>query len=277
MLKSVLTYLVPFLLTLAAAGAIRFAGGAARGAQCAGIGVVLGFLIAWGGFLKPGWMPGDDFSRIGHIVFGAGLVGLLLDLLSPRRLWAGLAAGVVLLVSSWASVNGSLRFHGPVALTDVALLAGLTVLGFLILARLDAVRERGLAAPVLLTMTALALTVMAAIVGDARLAASGAILAAALLGFVVLQSVVALPVGDAVLLGAGGAVLAIAWALGHSHGDARLGLLLVPLILFADTTARRVPLPKARISGVLEPLVLASFAALPLILATIVVYVMANA
>jgi len=277
MLKSVLTYLVPFLLTLAAAGAVRFSGGALRGAQCAGVGVVLGFLIAWGVFLKPGWMPGDDFSRIGHIVFGAGVVGLLLDLLSPRRLWAALAAGVVLLVSSWASVNGSLRSHGSVDLADVALMAGLTVLGFLILARLDAVRERGLAAPVLLAMTALALTAMAAIVGDARLAASGAILAAALLGFVALQSVVALPVGDAVLLGAGGAVLAIAWALGHSHGDARLGLLLVPLILFADSTAQRVPLPKARISGVLEPLVLASFAALPLILAMIVVYVMANA
>ena len=51
--------------------------------------------------------------------------------------------------------------------------------------------------------------------------------------------------------------------------------MLLPLILFADGTARRVPLPKARISAILYPLILAGIAALPLALAVLVAYVTA--
>jgi hypothetical protein len=101
-------------------------------------------------------------------------------------------------------------------------------------------------------------------------------LAAAIVGFIVLQALVPLSIGATVTLGAGSAVLAMVWVLAN-HADARLGLLLVPLILFAAGTAGRIPLPKARISVFLAPFVLASIAALPLILAIIVVYVTAHA
>lgn len=276
-MKSALMYLAPFVLTLALAGAIRFFAGAERGARAAGVAVVVGFLAPWGLFLKPGWMPADDFARMGHIALGAGLAGLILDVWVPRRLWAAIVAGVVILVSTWASFNGSLRLHGQVDVETVAALVVLSVGAFLILARLDAARERGVTALVLLIMAALGLAVMAAIVGDIRLAISGAMLAAALLAFALLQGFLALPAGDAVILGGGGIVLALAWALGHGQSDARLGLLLTPLILFAESTAQRVPLPKARISVLLGPLVLAGVAAMPLILAMIVVYVMAHA
>ena len=276
-MQSALMYLVPFVLTLALAGALRFFVGAERGARAAGVAVVVGFLAPWGIFLKPGWMHADDFVRMGHIAFGAGLAGFILDAWAPRRLWAAIVAGVVILVSTWASLNGSLRLHGPVDVEVIAAVVVLSVGAFLILARLDAARERGGTALVLLIMATLGLTVMAAVVGDMRLTISGAMLAAALLALALLQGFVGLPSGDAVILGGGGIVLALAWALGHGQPDARLGLLLVPLVLFAEGTAQRVSLPKARISMLLGPLVLAGVAALPLILAIIVVYVMAHA
>ena len=270
-------YLVPFVLTLALAGALRFFAGAERGARVTGVALVVGFLAPWGIFLKPGWMPADDFARLGHIAFGAGLAGFILDVWAPRRLWAAIVAGVVILVSTWASLNGSLKLHGPVDAEGIAAVVVLSVGAFLILARLDAARERGGTALVLLIMATLGLTVMAAVVGDMRLAISGAMLATGFFAFTLVQGFVALPTGDAVILGGGAIVIALAWALGHGQPDARLGLLLVPLVLFAEGTAQRVPLPKARISMLLGPLVLAGVAALPLILAIIVVYVMAHA
>jgi hypothetical protein len=277
MLKSLLHYIVPFALTLMIGGGLRMAAGPERGARASGVAVVIGFLAAWGVFLAPGWMPGDDFTRIGHIAFGAALVGVVLDLLAPKRFVAAIAAAVVVLVSAWASVTGSLRPHGPLDLTTTVAVVALAIGAFLILVRLDAARERGSAPLVLLLIAALGLAAMAALVGDHRLAVTGMMLAAALIAFALLQWLLHLPVGDALILGAGGVVLAMAWTLGHVHADARLGLLLVPLILFAEGTAARVPLPKARISAVLGPVVLAGVAALPLILAIIVVYVMVNA
>ena len=66
-------------------------------------------------------------------------------------------------------------------------------------------------------------------------------------------------------------------ALAERSPEAMLALLLLPLILFAEGTAERVPLPKARISAILYPLVLAGVAALPAALAVLVTYVMAHA
>ena len=274
MLKSVLVYLVPLAITPVLAGLIRIFGGAERGARAAGVAVPMGFIVAWGIFLRPGWLPTDDFSRIGHIAFGAALVGLALDLLAASRLVSAMAAGVVILASAWASVNGGLFPHPPVSLYLLASAGALAVLAFLIVARLDAARARGLTTLVLIAAAALGIAVMAKIVGEPRLALAGAMLAVALIAYAALQGVVSLPVGASVSLGAGSALLALAWALAHGSSDARPALILVPLIFFAEGTARRVPLPAARISAILYPLVLAIVAALPLALAALVAYVM---
>jgi len=276
MLNAGLTYLVPFALTLGLAGAIRVFAGPERGVRAAGFAVVIAFNAAWFFFLDVDPLGRGDFARIGHIAFGAALAGVLLDVFAARRLWFYTALAVLTLGSTWASLNGGLRPHGPHGAMFFAVMVALAAVAGLILARLDSPRERGSVAPVLLTVASLGLAVMAWIVGDLDLARTGGILAAALVGFVLLRALVPLGVGAALTLGAGSAVLAKAWVLAN-HADARLGLLLVPLILFAEGTAGHIPLPKARISAFLGPFVLAGVAALPLILAIIVVYVMAHA
>ncbi len=280
MLKSALMYLAPFVLTLVLAGAIRVLGGPERGARAAGVAVMLGFVLSWGFFLRPGWVQAGYFSRIGHIAFGAGLVGLALDLISAKRYWAALAAAIVILVSTWASVTGGLSLPGSLSVPLTGGLAltvgGLAVVAFLIIARLDAARGRGATAPILLGIAALGVSFMARVAGAPDLAATGLMLALAVAGYAVLQGAVALPVGDSIVLGAGATLLALAWALAQDKPEIRLALLLVLLIFFAEGTAKRVPLPEARISAILYPLVLAGVAALPCTLAVLIAYVMAH-
>jgi hypothetical protein len=275
-MNAVLTYLVPFALSLGLAGAIRVFAGPERGARAAGFAVIISFVAAWLFFLDVDPLGRGDFARIGHIAFGAALAGVLLDVFAARRIWFYTALGVLTLGSAWASLNGGLRPHGAHDALFLATVVGTAAVASLVLLRFDSARERGSVTPVLLTVAAVGLGVMAWIVGDLDLARTGGMLAAAIVGFIVLQALVPLSIGATVTLGAGSAVLAMVWVLAN-HADARLGLLLAPLILFAEGTAGRIPLPKARISVFLAPFVLASIAALPLILAIIVVYVTAHA
>ena len=277
MLESILILIAPFVLTLALAGAIRAFGGPERGARAANVAVMLSFIVSWGFVLKPGWFPADDFGRIGHIALGGALVGLALDLLAPKRLWAAAAAAVVILVSTWASVTGALALAGPLTLGVAATVGILSAVAFLIVARLDAARATGVTSLVLIAMAGLGLALIARVTDAPALASTGLMLALAVAGFAVLQSLITLPVGDGVILGAGTTLLAIAWALAQAQPETRPALVMIPLILFAEGTALRVPLPKARISALLCPLVLAGIAALPLALAVLVAYVLAQA
>lgn len=277
MLKSALIHIVPFALALVWAGAMRIFGGPERAARGAGIGVMLAFAVSWVVFVKPAWVPVNDMTRIGHIALGAAVAGLALDLLTPKRFWAAAVAALFIAGSAWGSVTGKLDLPSASNLGLLAPAAALAVIGFLGLARLDVLRAQGLTATLLLTVSAAGIAVMAAVVADGRLAATGAILALALLGYVTAQALFKVPVGDSIVLGAGGTLLAMTWALGHMHPAARLALLLMPLIFFAEGTAKRVPLPQARISALLYPLILVALAALPVALAVLVVYVTVRA
>jgi hypothetical protein len=277
MLKSILIFAAPFILSLVIAGAIRAFGGAERGARAANVAVMIAFIACWGFFLRPGWVPMDDFSRIGHIAFWTAFVGLALDLLSPNRLLAAGAAAIVILVSTWASATGALAISEPLTLSLALTVAVLAAAAFLVIVRLDVSRLRGITLLVLIATAALALSFISRVVASPDLAATGVILALSVAGFAVLQGVALVPVGDSVILGGGATMLALVWALAQTHPEIRLALALIPLILFAEGTARRVPLPKARISAYLYPLVLVGIAALPLALAVLVAYVLAKA
>ncbi len=246
--------------------------GAERGARLASGAVMIGFLFSWVVVVKAPWMPVGDVARIGHIAFGATVLGLALDLMAPKRWLAALFAGGVVLVSAWGSVTGRMAVFVP-SLSDGALVLVLAAVAFLILARLDAVRTRGVTPLVLLTVAALGVSAMAVLAGEARIASGALVLALAVAGFAGLRAFVALPVGDTLMLGGGVTLLALAWALGQGMPQTRLALLLIPLVFFAESTAQRVPLPKARISTILYPLVLTGVAALPCALAILVTYV----
>ena len=83
-MKLTLGLILPFALTLVLAGAARLGLGPERGSRLAGGAVVAGFILAWAITWRPGWMPADPFSRIGHIALGALLMGVLVGLLAVR-------------------------------------------------------------------------------------------------------------------------------------------------------------------------------------------------
>ncbi len=274
MAKSALLYLVPLLLTPVLAGAVRLLGGPERGARVAGMAVVPAFALGWVLIVRPAWAPVDDISRIGHIALGTTLLGLLLDLIAAGRFWRAVGAAGTVLVCAWGSYTDTLAL--PTAAAPLLPVALLAAVAFVILARLDAVRGEGATPLILMAMAGFGIFFMARVVGDTTVAASALILALAVLGFVLPQAIASLPVGNSIILGGGSVLLAVTWALAHNHPQTRLALLLVPMIFFAEGTAKRVPLPEARISGVLYPLLLAVLAGLPLVLAVLVTYATVN-
>lgn len=274
MANSALVYLVPLLLTPVLAGALRVFGGPERGARVAGIAVMMSFALGWVLVVRPAWAPVDDISRIGHIALGTSVLALVLDLIAARRFLFAVAAAGTALVCTWGSYTDTLALpdaSGP--LLPVALLA---VVAFVILMRLDAVKGEGMSTLILMAMAALGVAFMARVVDDFTVTASAFVLALAVLGFALAQMFAALPVGNSIVLGGGSVLLAITWALAHNHPETRLALLLVPMIFFAEGTAKRVPLPEAQISRLLYPLLLAVLAGLPLLLAVLVTYATAN-
>lgn len=274
-MKLTLGIVLPFALTLVFTGALRLGLGAERGARLAGATVIAGFLIAWAIVWRPGWMPVEPFARIGHVALGAMLLGVLVDALIRRRFATLIAAVGVVAVSVVASVTGTLTPRWPLPGDSLMLIGGLTALALAVLARLDRLRGDTPVVLVITAMLALAVAAVAAVAHDVPLAVTAVMLALSVAAYAVIAALIPLPVGDAIVLGVGATLLALTWALAARHPAVRPALLLLPLMLFADGTARRIPLPKARISAFLFPLILAGVAGLPLILAAAVAYVTA--
>lgn len=271
-MNTAVTLLLPSALTLVLAFALHIL--ARERAQRVGLlPVALSVLICWIFVVRPGWVPVDDANRILHIAVGAALLGLALDVVRPHRLITALLAAGFVLGSAYATVTGNLSLNGQLALRDGLLVAGLTAIAFLSLARLDTMRKRPLSLMVLLAVVACGLAILAAIGGDVILRGLAMVLAAALVGYLVFVAVTGAPVTDGLVLFAGTPILAIVWALAQRHPDMRLALVCLPLVLFAETTALRVPLPAARISAFLYPLLLALLVSLPLVLAGLIAFV----
>lgn len=273
-MESLSVILVPVIFTALIASVLRVAAGAERGPSIAGIAVAAGFIVSWAFLLTPGWSPQDSYGRIGHIAVGAALAGLALDFIEPKRFWAAMVAGIVILVSTWANLNNGFAAAGSLSAVKAMTFLVLAAAAFIVIARLDQVRAQRAVAYVTIVMVALALSAQAAIVGDGGVAITALILALCVGAYAILQTVVPLFLGDSIILGAGAALLAIAWTVAERDPSTRIGLILVPLILFGDGTAKHVPLPRARISSILYPVVLASVAALPLGLGALITFVM---
>ena len=273
-MESLLIIFLPIVFTVVVAGVIRAAAGAERGARLAGIAVIGGFIASWGFLLTPGWLPADSLGRIGHIAGGAAMAGMVLDFFGPKRFWSAATAGVVILVSTLASLNNGLALNGDLSAASAVSVLALSSGALLAIARLDRMREQRAVAFMTIIMVALALAAQAAIVGDGDLAATALMLALAVGAYAVFQVAVSLMLGDSIVLGAGASLLAIAWALSERDPSTRIGLVLVPLILFTEGTAKHIPLPAARISMFIYPLGLAGVAALPLALGALITFVM---
>ena len=272
---SVLPYLIPFGVALAAAGVLRLVTGPDRGAHIAGISILIGFAAAWNWLLLMPWIPYDTLSRVVHIAIGGFMAGLALDLMQLRRTWAVAIIIVFALGCVWATISGALLGAPP----DEAggwLRFGLYILVWLgLFARLNTLKQEGPTALVTVLMLAMGLGLIGQMSGEGAIAAAAYCLAAALTGYLVLVWALALAIGDAVVLGGGGAVLGLAMALAEPDSTASaVALLFLLLVLFADGTAKRLPLGPSALRPALYPLALIGVAILPVSMAAIISFLL---
>jgi len=281
MVASAGVYAVPLVMTLGAGGLIQWIAARERAAQFLGLALPLGFLLGWAVAVGPGWRAFDAFGRIGHIVFGAALLGFALDFWRPRHVFTITLLAIFIAGSSWAEANNGLWPDGNLGVMVFARCAVSIVLAGVLAWRIDRLRVLEIpkgnpaanptaAALIVLLMMAAALGAVAAAADEARLAATGAVLALAIAGYLpwAWHGERTLPLAALCPIGAG--LFALIWAMVTTGPVLAPGIALAALILFADGTARRVPLPRARVSGLLYLLILGGIALLPLLLAVAV-------
>jgi hypothetical protein len=119
-------------------------------------------------------------------------------------------------------------------------------------------------------MTALALAAVALVNGQPSFGLTGLVLATTVAGFFPWTWVTRAALPAALLCPAAAALFALAWGIVDGSPASLPAVGLAALALFADGTARRVPLPNARVSAVLYPILVASIALLPMAVAVAV-------
>ncbi|MDX2144426.1 MAG: hypothetical protein SFV19_13805 [Rhodospirillaceae bacterium] len=273
MLKSLLPFAVPFGVALAATAAIRLIGAPGekepgRGARWAGLGVALGFLAGWIALLDQPWVPLDALSRVLHVGVGGVLLGIVLDLTQSRRLVGHVLIAIYAVGCAGASAMGGLTFKS-IGFDHIVVGAVLAVLWFAVIAKLRALAQHPPTGLTVAVAAAVGLGVVAAIVGDRTIVMASAALALSLLGFAVVAALRPLPMTGVVAATAGGTLTALGWAFDQRHPDMVLALALLILVLFAARTAQRIPMPQAKIRGVLYVAALAGICAIPIVLAAI--------
>lgn len=264
MLTQIVPYALPFGLTLALASLLRLVGGPETGARISGIALPAGFLAAWALFRGIDPAPRDALDLALHIALGGALLGMALDALRARP-WMGLTGAAILAATGvWAAVAFPLRVPAGDALVRHLLVAAPLLAAWLLtLGRLAVVAgrppQRGDGGPAdsvaLLTGLAGGLALIAAAAGlagttgaapgDSGIARPALGLACAGLGL--LAPLVApagmARLGQAGLLGGGGALLGLAQALVLVWPVTTAPLAVLGLGLFAGPTARRLPGP----------------------------------
>jgi len=271
MLKTLLPVLVAFAAAAVGLITVRLAAGPERGPRLAAGAVGLGLIAAL--FAVPGfaWSAVGPLDRIGHILIGALIVGVALDAFKPPRVVEGALLAVFALGCGWASALGGLipNITPSAVRVGLALALGLVWLGMIL--RFGALNAHKPTNLVVLIAAAAGVALLAAIAGDGALTLVALSLAAALFAFATLNVVWAMALGHGAVVPAAAGLVACAWALSQRHPETLLGLGVLTLVLFAERTARRLPLPKSGIAPYLYLAVLAACCAIPVVIAALLV------
>ena len=260
-------------MALATAGILRLVAGPERGARIAGLSILFGFAAAWNWLLLAPWVPVDSLSRVIHIAIGGFAIGFILDLIQPRRPWVVAIAVIYAIGSGWSTISGGLLGPAPDEAGGWLRFVFYLLFWAGLISRLDTVRAEGPYGLVICFMLACGLGLIGQMSGEGAMAATAYCLAAALAGYLALSWILALAVGNAVILGGSGAVLAMAMALADPTSQASaIALSLLVLVPFADGTARRIPLGPAALRPAIYPLALIGVALLPVALAAITAF-----
>ncbi|MFA7428951.1 MAG: hypothetical protein WCZ23_02215 [Rhodospirillaceae bacterium] len=238
---------LPFGLALAAAAALRLAGGDGAGARLSGAAVPAGFLAAWTWLHGLTLVPSGLVEVAAPVALGGALAGLALDATAARPGWRMIVGAVFVAAGVWAATGlvGAVSQPPADAPAKAALWVGIIALtaawtGTLLrLRRYSA--SNGAEGAALLAALAAGLGLTAAALGAMPIAAPAAGLAASALGFMVLAGPLGLPLAGGAVLGGGGALLGLTQALAVDWPGSIIPLIVLALGLFAGGTAQRLP------------------------------------
>jgi hypothetical protein len=266
---------LPLLVALALAGFIRVIGGPERGPRLIGVAVVASFLFSL--TLSAGVPPLPPPSPAQHIFYLAILgaaAGFALDMaerpVRPQETLRVVVPGLTLLWLAWGHLAAG------VALAELATLAALWGGGTLVLVRLERAETQagGLSAAVMLVAAALGVAGIASLGASSAVALSAVALAAAAGGLALWGYGVWLikkasgPFGATTLFGGGAGLLGMAYVLVlFSPQASRVALVILLLVFFADTAAARIRLGGTLRSRIMGPILFATLAAIPALVA----------
>jgi hypothetical protein len=274
---SLLPYFIPFGVALAIGGVLRLAAGPNYGARLAGLGILFGFAAAWNWLLLTPWVPHDPLSRVIHIAIGGFLFGLVLDFVQPRRSITSIVVAIYTLGSVWATISGALLGPPPEEVGGWLRLVIYLLMWFGLFWRFTALRLEGPSVLIFSVMLALGLALVAQMSGEGAIAAAAYCLVAAVAGHLILTWVLALAVSQAVILGCGGTVLALAMALADPFAEASIiALFCLFLVPFADGTTKRLPLGPVALRPALYPLALMVVCLMPVGLSAVIAFLLSG-
>jgi hypothetical protein len=271
MLKSMLPQITAFGVALITVLCLRLFLKTGRGQHYAGLGLAVGFIVGLSlvsGFSWGGYGPID---RIGHIVVGGVLVGLALDFVSPAwGRWALLT--IFSLGCAWASALNGLKPATPPSFLQLGLVVVLGVVWLGLVVRLSTLSPHKLSNIIVIISVVTGLAALSSITRDSDLTFISLSLLGALFALAIVASIFSIELNYATMVPAAAAIIAIAWGLSQRQPETVVGLPVLALVLFAERTARRIPMPKgSRIGEYLYPTGLAGCCVIPIAIAALLV------
>jgi hypothetical protein len=270
MLKTMLPQITAFGVALILTLGLRLGLKTGRGQHYAGLGVGLGFMVAISlvaGFSWGGYGPID---RIGHIALGGVLVGLALD--NVPMTWGRWALLTIFSFGcAWASALNGLTPADPPTALQLGLVGVLGAVWLGLVVRLSNLSPHKPSIFVVLLAVMTGLAVLGVITRDEVLTQISLCLLAAVFALAVASVIFSIELNYATMVPVAASIIAIAWGLSQRQPQTVVGLPVLALILFAERTARRIPMPKGGVATYLYLAVLMGCCVIPIIIAALLV------
>ncbi len=253
-------FALPFLASFGAVAFIYIIFKERRGNILAGLGVGVGFILAYIFIVgRPPFPPIASSHKLFYLTIIGFAGGLIVDFVKDRQhMRRVVAMAFPMMTAYWLAYS---QFNGTVLSPPVIKFLVITILGGIIMVRLDKLAERGLTASIMVLFAAVGLGVISNSTSISQLSFA---LVASLGAFVAWNWPVKRMVFSGILLiGAGGVFMVlISQTLYFTPTSLLAQALLIP-IFFADLLVGKFMAGKDRVAMMIKPIVLAILCALP--------------